>query len=159
MREIKIETKVKVVSVDELSPLDAELLNKAVYAAKNAYAPYSGFHVGVAVMLTNGKIIIGNNQENAAYPSGLCAERVALFSAASQYPDIPVRDLAVVSMEEGRIRQSISPCGACRQVMLEYENRSKVPMRILLCGLDEIQIISSASELLPLAFGEEYLKA
>lgn len=152
MKEIKIETRVEVVSVDELSPLDAELMNKAVSAAKDAYAPYSGFHVGVAIMLTNGKIIIGNNQENAAYPSGLCAERVALFAAGAQYPNVPVRDMAVVAMKDGKIRQCISPCGACRQVMLESESRGKVHMRIMLCGKDEVQIISSANDLLPLAF-------
>jgi cytidine deaminase len=152
MKEIRIETKIEVISVDELFPLDAELMNKAVCAAKDAYASYSGFHVGVAIMLANGKIIIGNNQENAAYPSGLCAERVALFSAGAQYPDIPVRDMAIVALKDGKIRKYISPCGACRQVMVEFEKRGKVPMRIMLCGADEVQIISSAKELLPLAF-------
>ncbi|MDF9830995.1 cytidine deaminase [Parabacteroides sp. PF5-6] len=152
MKEIKIETKIEVISIEELSPLDAELMNKAVSAAKDAYAPYSGFHVGVALMLTNGKIIVGNNQENAAYPSGLCAERVALFTAGAQYPNIPVRDIAIAAIKDGEVRSHISPCGACRQVMFESENRGKVPMRILLCGNEEIQVISSARDLLPLAF-------
>lgn len=152
MKEVKIETKIEVIPIEDLSPLDAELMNKAVGAAKDAYAPYSGFNVGVAVMLTNGKIIVGNNQENAAYPSGLCAERVALFTAGAQYPNIPVRDMAIVAVKDGKVRSHISPCGACRQVMFESESRGKVPMRIMLCGDEEVQIISSASDLLPLAF-------
>lgn len=158
MKEIKIETKIEVIPINELSPLDAELMNKAVSAAKVAYAPYSGFHVGVALMLTNGKIITGNNQENAASPSGLCAERVALFAAGAQYPNVPVRDMAVVAMRNGVIRSQISPCGACRQVMFEAEERGKSSIRVMLCGKDEVQIISSASDLLPLSFGKEDLQ-
>lgn len=152
MEEVKIETKVEIVPVDALSPLDAELMAQAISAAKNAYAPYSKFYVGAAILLTNGKIVIGNNQENVAYPSGLCAERVALFAASAQYPKVPVRDIAIVAMEEGKICAQISPCGACRQVMFESEERGKSPIRVLLCGKDEVKILSSAKDLLPLAF-------
>lgn len=154
MKEITIETRIEVIPSDELSPLDAELMNKAIRAAKDAYASYSGFHVGVALMLANGKIIIGNNQENVAYPSGLCAERVALFSAGAQYPGVPVRDLAIVAIKDEKIRRHISPCGACRQVMVESEKRGNLPMRILLCGIDEVLVVSSAKDLMPLAFAE-----
>lgn len=152
MKEVKIDFKLEEITLDELSPLDSELMSRAIAAAKDAYAPYSKFHVGAALMLTNGKIITGNNQENAASPSGLCAERVALFQAGSQYPDVPVRDLAIVAMVDGEIKDHISPCGACRQVMSESEHKGKTPMRIMLCGKEKIKIISSAKDLLPLAF-------
>jgi len=157
MKERKIETKVAVVSVDNLSPLETELMNRAMRAAQDAYAPYSGFHVGAAILLNNGKIITGNNQENAASPSGLCAERVALFAAGSQYPGVAVRDLAIIAMKDGEIRGHISPCGACRQVMLESEERGESAMRVLLCGEKEVYIVSTAKELLPLSFGKEDL--
>lgn len=158
MKETKFEFEFEEISTNELSPLDLELKNRAIAAAREAYAPYSQFHVGVALMLNNGKIITGNNQENAAYPSGLCAERVALFYAGSMYPDIPVRTMAVVALSNGQQKARISPCGACRQVMLEVEKRGKTPIRILLCGSEKIQILSSANVLLPLAFDEDDLK-
>ncbi|MDL2266077.1 cytidine deaminase [Parabacteroides sp. OttesenSCG-928-G07] len=159
MKEYKSELKFQEVAVDELSPLEYELMNRAIAAAKNAYAPYSNFHVGVALMLSNGKIVTGNNQENAAYPSGLCAERVALFNASSQNPDASVRECAIVAMSsKGEIKKRISPCGACRQVMLEAEQRGKTPMRILMCGKEKVQVVASAKDMLPFSFSEEDLK-
>lgn len=157
MKETKIEIKIEEIDLEELSPLDAELVNRAIAAASQAYAPYSRFHVGVALMLTNGKIVSGNNQENAAYPSGLCAERVALFYAGSQYPDVPARAIAIAAKVDGEIKDSISPCGACRQVMLESEQRGKNPIRVLMCGKETVKVVSSAKDLLPLAFSGDNL--
>ena len=118
------------------------------------YAPYSHFHVGAAALLENDVIVTGTNQENVAYPSGLCAERTALFYANSQYPDVPVKALAIVGISEvnGMNHTPLSPCGACRQVMLETENRFATPMRVLLCGKEEVYIVESAKDLLPFAF-------
>ncbi len=158
MKETRLEIRLQEVGVDELSPLELELMNRAVAAAKDAYAPYSRFHVGAALMLTNGRIIIGNNQENAAYPSGLCAERVAVFNAASQYPNVPAREMAVVAMHKGMLTDHISPCGACRQVMREMEQRGKSPIRILMCGKEKVHVVSSVADLLPIAFTESDLK-
>lgn len=158
MKETKLEIKLQELGVDELSPLEVELMNRAVAAAKDAYAPYSHFHVGAALMLANGRIITGNNQENAAYPSGLCAERVAFFNAASQYPNVAARELAVVALVNGVVTDRISPCGACRQVMSEFEQRGKAPIRILMCGKEKVRIIVSVGDLLPFSFGESDLK-
>ncbi len=158
MKETKLEIKVQELTVDELSPLEVELMSRAIAAAKDAYAPYSKFHVGAAVMLTNGRIISGNNQENAAYPSGLCAERVAIFNASSQYPTVPVREIALVAVKDGVVVDHISPCGACRQVLLEAEQRGKAPIRVMMCGKEKVQAISSITDLLPLSFGSADLK-
>lgn len=158
MKEHKAEIRYYEATVEDLSPLDFELMTKAVDAAQAAYAPYSNFHVGAAVMLTNGRIITGNNQENAAYPSGMCAERVALFSAMAQCPDAAIRDLVIVATKDGVITSGISPCGACRQVMLEYERKGGSPMRILLCGKEQVLVLNSAASLLPLAFTGENLE-
>jgi len=140
-------------SLDQLPEQQALLVNKAIDAAKNAYAPYSSYLVGAAVLLKNGEIITGNNQENAAYPSGLCAERVAIFYAGSQYPDVPVEMLAITAIQEGSIQEEpVSPCGGCRQVMLEKENQGLTPMKVILYGSKRIQVLSRASDLLPLPF-------
>ncbi len=157
MRKDRIETTITACSLHELSPRE-RLLCEAVYeVAKNAYAPYSQFNVGAAVLLANGQIITGSNQENAAYPSGLCAERVALFYASSHYPGIPVELLAVTAITAGKQVERISPCGGCRQVMKEVENRYKQPVRLLLIGREEILCLDSAEDLLPLSFGESDL--
>ena len=120
--------------------------------------PYSKFHVGAAALLEDGTIVTGSNQENAAYPSGLCAERVALFHAGHQYPDMPVVALAIAAATNGRQVESISPCGACRQVLLEAEQRYGKPMKVLLCGTKEVVVAESAESLLPLCFGAKDLK-
>jgi len=143
----------------ELPGNDLELLKTARNAAKNAYAPYSKFQVGAALKLENGIVVIGNNQENAAYPSGLCAERVAIFSAGANYPDYAVDAIAVCCVTENNSGKPFSPCGACRQVLGEYENRGGKPMRIILGGMKgPIFIINSVKDLLPLAFEGEQLK-
>ena len=139
---------------DELPAREKELLAKAEEAAKSAYAPYSKFKVGAAVLLENGKIIIGSNQENASYPLGLCAERVALFAASAQNPGIKITGIAVTAPSEN----PASPCGACRQVMAEYESLHKNQMRILLKGASEKIIATSGiKNLLPLMFSDKDL--
>ncbi len=147
-------------SIEELTPEDNLLLIKAIDAARNAYAPYSGFHVGAAILLEDGKIITGNNQENAAYPSGLCAERVALFAASSQNPDAIMKTIAITAYSnEFEVNTPISPCGACRQVMSEYEIKQKQAIRVILMGAkSKIHIIENISGLLPFMFHADELK-
>ena len=143
----------------ELPGNDLELLKAARNAAQNAYAPYSKFYVGAALKLENGIVVMGNNQENAAYPSGLCAERVAIFSAGANYPHFGVDAIAVCCVTENTTGKPFSPCGACRQVLGEYENRAGKPMRIILGGMRGATfIINSVKDLLPLAFEGEILK-
>ena len=139
--------------LDELSDEQANLVKRAIESAKQAYAPYSDFKVGAALILANGEIITGNNQENAAYPSGLCAERVAIFYAGANYPEVPVKMMAVTALKNGELQEEpVSPCGGCRQVMLEKENQGKTPMEIILYGSKKIQILKRATDLLPLPF-------
>ena len=139
--------------LDELSEEQANLVKRAIDSAKLAYAPYSDFRVGAALLLANGDIVTGNNQENAAYPSGLCAERVAIFYAGANYPEVPVKMIAVTSLKDGELqKEPVSPCGGCRQVMLEMENHGNTPMEVILYGTKKIQILKQASDLLPLPF-------
>lgn len=135
---------------DELPPADHALKEAALEAAKRAYAPYSSFCVGAAVQLADGTVVTGNNQENAAYPSGICAERTTLFAASAAYPQQPPETLALAAIHEGSQVPFISPCGACRQVMMETESRYHRPLRILLCGRDETWEIASVHDLMPL---------
>ena len=119
-------------SIEELNDDDRALLLRAKEAAKSAYAPYSKFRVGAAVRLADGTVVIGNNQENAVYPVGLCAERVALFSAQANYPDQPIVALAVTAIgSDGKISQPVPPCGSCRQAMIEAESRHNHPSKNL----------------------------
>ena len=152
MKEIIYHCKVKQYAIEELTSADSALILKAKKATERAYAPYSQFKVGAAVLLANGEIITGNNQENAAYPSGLCAERVALFYAQARYPDIAIRCLVIAAVGDIPATTFITPCGACRQVMVECEKRGKNPMRILLCSETEVLEIDTAADLLPLKF-------
>jgi cytidine deaminase len=154
MDEIILELKFKRLKTAELSKEYSELRDAAINAAKRAYAPYSHFNVGAAVLLNDGTVVEGNNQENIAFPSGLCAERVALFSAGAAFPEIPVIAMAIVALKNGVIQPSISPCGGCRQVMLETEKRYGQPVRFLLCGADETILVASAQDLLPFSFSE-----
>ena len=146
-------------SLSDFSAEETRLRRAAVEAAGRAYAPYSGFQVGAAALLAGGGIVTGNNQENAAYPSGLCAERVALFYAGATYPRVAVRKLAIVAQDGAGIRERISPCGACRQVLLETEQRQGEPIEVWLCGREKAIVFPSAASLLPLCFGEADLKA
>ena len=138
---------------EELSKEDSLLLERAAIAAKEAYAPYSNFNVGAALLLSNGEIIAANNQENAAYPSGLCAERVAIFYANAKYPNASIVSLAVTASVNGKPRETPTyPCGACRQVMAESEKRAGAPIRIVVGGEKVIQVIESTGSLLPFVF-------
>jgi len=158
MKEFKIETKIMMYALSELPDEDLPLMNAAIKATEHSYAPYSKFHVGAAARLANGVIVTGSNQENAAYPSGLCAERVTLFHAGHQYPDIPVVALAIAAATEGRQVESISPCGGCRQVLLETEQRYGKKIKVMLCGTKNVMVAESAEALLPLCFGSKDLE-
>ncbi|MDR0232717.1 MAG: cytidine deaminase [Dysgonamonadaceae bacterium] len=152
MKELKIVTKIVISSYSELNEKEKSLIDLAKNATKNAYAPYSKFSVGAAVLLDNGEMVTGNNQENIAYPSGLCAERVALYYANATFPNAKVEAIAVAAYFKGDFVEKISPCGACRQVLQETEDRYKSPIRILLYGKKEIYIVESANDLMPLSF-------
>jgi cytidine deaminase len=139
--------------LDELSEEQVLLVNNAIKAARDAYAPYSEYHVGAAVRLANGEIVIGSNQENAAYPSGLCAERVALFYAGARHPDVPVLSVAIAAIREGIVQEEpIAPCGACRQVLYEKETQGNTSLELILYGSKKIQVLSKVTDLLPLPF-------
>jgi cytidine deaminase len=142
-------------NLESLPTIDISVVNKAFEAMEKAYAPYSKFKVGAALLLEDGQIIQGNNQENIAYPSGLCAERIALFHANAQFPEIAVELICIVAKGDLMpISQLISPCGACRQVMLESENRQNKPIRIILVNQDNrTMCIDSVQNLLPFGFG------
>lgn len=159
MKEVKIEINIRSYSYDELDEKDRQLIDAAKEATLRSYAPYSRFAVGAAVLLENGKIITGTNQENAAYPSGTCAERTTLFYANSEYPDQAVVTLAIAAKSpDGFLERPIPPCGSCRQVLLETEQRYKHPIRILLYSKNEIYLLQGTKNLLPLSFGSEFLK-
>lgn len=158
--ERQICAKIVFCALEELSEIEKILVERAKSASVNAYAPYSHFLVGAAVLLENGEIITGNNQENAAYPSGLCAERTAMFYANANYPDVAVTTLAVAAQNAGGfLKDPIAPCGSCRQVLLETEQRYGKKLRVLLYGASEIAILETVKDLLPLSFGVEALKA
>jgi cytidine deaminase len=145
-------------SQKEMTGQENELIKEAKQAAQNAYAPYSGFKVGAAVLLENGKIITGNNQENAAYPSGLCAERVALFYANANYPDIAVKVVAICAYNKnGLLKNPVAPCGSCRQVMLETEIRFNTKIKTILVGEKNINVIDGITQLLPFNFSNKDL--
>ena len=139
----------------ELTESQRELIETAREATNHSYAPYSWLYVGAAVRLKNGKIITGCNQENASYPMGLCAERVAMFSAGAQYSEEPIVEIAIAARSiNGFTEEPIPPCGGCRQVMQEKESRYETPIRLLLVGKKGIRVIENASNLLPLSFNE-----
>lgn len=159
MKDLTITSIIKVYTFDELNKTDQDLMTSTMEATTRSYAPYSKFSVGAAALLANGIVVTGTNQENAAYPSGLCAERTTLFYANSQYPDQPVLTLAIAARtEKDFIDLPIPPCGACRQVILETEKRYKQPIRILLYGKKEIYEVKSIGDLLPLSFDASAMK-
>lgn len=147
-------------SEKDLNPEENSLLQSAQKAMKNAYAPYSNFLVGAALLLENGEITVGNNQENAAYPSGLCAERVAIFHASAIHPGVAVKAIAVCCKAQGSVLETpVPPCGACRQVIAEYETKSNQPIRIIMQGeKGKVYVSNSIESLLPLMFNRKYLK-
>lgn len=159
MKELILQTKVTTCTLEEMEPSMRELVEKAKAMTQNAYCPYSHFHVGAAARLANGQIVAGSNQENAAYPSGLCAERTTLFAANANNPNTPVEALAIACYTQGHYtKDAASPCGACRQVMLETEHRFGKPMQVILYGEDMCYVFDSAADLLPLNFVAENLK-
>ncbi|MGB8491981.1 MAG: cytidine deaminase [Bacteroidales bacterium] len=145
-------------SIGELTGEDQELISAAREAAKNAYAPYSKFRVGAALRLGSGQIVSGSNVENAAFPSGICAERTALAASVSNYPgDYPVTLAIAALTENGLTDDAVSPCGNCRQVIAEEEHRTGKPIKLILAGKKYIRIIESVSDLLPLQFTRDNL--
>ena len=152
MKEIDLVAKINIYQYIELPDRDKNLIAKSKEAQDGAYAPYSNFYVGAAVECA-GDIVIGNNQENEAYPSGMCAERVALFSASAQYPKATIESIAISAYDKSRGEEVLAfPCGACRQVLLEYEKRQNAPIRIIVYAKGEAYVIESAKSLLPLSF-------
>jgi cytidine deaminase len=147
-------------SVEALPQKEKELVQAALDATKSSYAPYSKFHVGAAVRLKNGKCISGSNQENVAYPSGLCAERVAIFSATTQYPGIPVEAIAITAVSgEFEVNFPVTPCGACRQVLSEYESIYGQNIKMILTGHSgKVLVVEKVEDLLPLSFKADKLK-
>lgn len=155
MKQITITAKIDVCDYAELSPQDKSVVDAAKEATQAAYAPYSHFQVGAAVRLVDGTVVAGNNQENVASPSGLCAERTALFYANARYPDAAVDAVAIAAYANGDYTEKpITPCGACRQVILEAQSRYKHPVRMILYGKKEVYLVAQITDLMPLAFVE-----
>ena len=145
--------------INELSDVDKNLMQAAIKASRNAYAPYSGFSVGAALLMEDDSIIIGNNQENAAYPSGMCAERVAIWKAGSSYPNKKVKKIAITAVSSNKqLDKPVGPCGACRQTLLEYEVNQKEDMEILFMGeIGNVVKANSIASLLPFSFDSSYM--
>ncbi len=140
-------------SIEEMNPEDRELVAEAIKAMEGAYAPYSHFHVGAAVRMSNGQIVRGANQENAAFPSGLCAERTAMFAAGARYPDKDMLSIALAGGVMGRLgSQPATPCGACRQVMAQYQAKSGKPMSVIMISADKVWKFEKVDDILPLIF-------
>jgi cytidine deaminase len=151
-KEIKI-TYLEYSSIDQLESEEKKLVEAAIEATSLSYAPYSNFNVGAAVLFEDDVIIKGANQENAAYPSGLCAERTALFYASASRPDKAMTAIAIAAGQNGVLCASpVTPCGACRQVMAQYQTKSGRPMKVLLVGKDKIWRFEQIEDLLPLIF-------
>ena len=160
MKKITLQSEIEVAETSaELSQTDAQLLIRAKEAAKGAYAPYSNFKVGAALLMKNGVIVIGNNQENAAFPVTMCGERNAVFSAAAQYPNTAIEAIAITIISaKGNIDRPIPPCGSCRQVIYENETRHQCDIRLILQGdIGKIYVIQSVKDILPLLFDASYL--
>lgn len=159
MKEIGLHIKIHFYEMEELPKEERELVESAIASTDHAYAKYSNFRVGAAIRLSDGSVMIGANQENAAFPSGLCAERTAIFAAQAQYPEKAITMLAVAARNEnGLLKEPVTPCGSCRQVMLEVEDRYQQPMKVLLYGTDGVYVIDSAKDMVPLSFISENLK-
>lgn len=146
-------------SFNELKSDDQKLMSAAVIARQRAYAPYSSFNVGASVLLENGEVIEGNNQENASYPSGLCAERVAVFYAGAKYPGMKIKAIAITAASlNHEVSEPAAPCGNCRQAISEYEFRQGEPIKILLMGeTGSVIECNSLADLLPLGFNSSFL--
>jgi len=160
MEHLKIETTLEVYNtISELSQDIQNLMSEAIEARNNAYAPYSNFNVGAAILLDNNKVVIGNNQENAAYPSGLCAERTAIYYAGAKYPKAKILKMALTASSQNQITDKpIPPCGACRQAIAEYEIKQEQPIEIYFMGAQgKVVKSNSLANLLPLLFESSVL--
>ena len=160
MKKVEVKTSVTVYEDEnELMKEDYDLLMKARAAAGRAYAIYSHFQVGAAILLTNGEVVTGNNQENSAYPSGLCAERTTAFYASSRYPNVPFLKIAITAINPDEpLKEPVSPCGSCRQVLFEYEQKFGHPMEVILAGQEgPIYHFQSVAHLLPYTFHAGFL--
>jgi cytidine deaminase len=160
MKEISITSSFNIYNNLEELPIDIQdLMRKAIEVRKNAYAPYSQFRVGAALLLDNGKIVIGSNQENAAYPSGLCAERVAIYHAGSVYPEAKILKIAITAASDtNQTTAPIPPCGSCRQSIAEYEIKQDTPIEIYFMGeIGEVYKSASLKNLLPFMFDKKFL--
>ncbi|MCI6672700.1 MAG: cytidine deaminase [Prevotella sp.] len=159
MKTIEFNLRITFCLLEELSEGDQALLKQAMDATRNSYSPYSRFAVGAALRLANNTIVQGANQENAAFPSGLCAERAAIFAAQSVSPEQAITDIAIAAHNGGGFtKQPIVPCGACRQVILEMEDRYQRPVRLLLYGTEGVYVINSVKDILPLQFVGDSMK-
>lgn len=159
MKNIEIKTNIQFCQLDELPQDEQDLVKAAIKATDNSYAKYSNFHVGAALLLNDGSVVIGANQENAVFPLGLCAERTAIFAAQSHFPEKSILKLAIAARNHaGLMDNPVSPCGSCRQVILEMENRYGQPIRILLYGKKGVYAIDSIKDLLPLSFADESMR-
>lgn len=156
MKQLDLELNISEYTLEELSPDERQLIDMAIEGTTRSYAHYSHFHVGAAIELENGVRIIGCNQEIAAFPAGICAERSAIFAAGAQYPDVPVKTLAIAARDTtGELTaEPVSPCGTCRQVMIETETRFSTSIRILLYGRNRIFVMNGIRHLMPLSFTE-----
>lgn len=148
----------EIAAIEDLRDIDKRLLDLALRAAEKAYAPYSNFKVGAAVLLEGGLIVSGSNQENVSYPLGLCAERVAVFAAASEYPDRIIEKIMIVSKDKNGQFEPVTPCGSCRQVLYEYEYRQKKPINVLMTGPEATFLeFENIASLLPFVFSKEQI--
>lgn len=153
MKELHIDLKIQFCKLEELNKTDLELIQKAKEMTATSYSPYSQFQVGAAILLRNGKVFLGSNQENAVFPVGLCAERTAFFAASANAPEVPPIAIAIAAQAGGRFtKRPVTPCGSCRQALLEAETRFQQPIRVLLYGTEGIYIVPSVQSLLPLTF-------
>lgn len=156
MKTIAIKNEIKLCSYDELDTASQHLIDLAVSATKKSYAPYSHFNVGAALLLEDGTVIQGANQENAAFSVTVCAERAAIFNAQSNHPEQPVSAIAIAARNaDGLVAEPVTPCGMCRQAMLEMEQRYHNDLRVYLYGTRGIYVIDSVKTLLPLCFTDD----
>ena len=159
MKNIELKINVQYLQLDELPKDEQELVAAAIKATDNSTAKYSHFRVGAALLLTDGSVVIGANQENAVFPLGLCAERTAIFAAQAQRPEMSMSKLAIAARNDaGLVRNPVTPCGSCRQVILEMEERYGQPIRILLYGTDGVYAVDTVRDLLPLCFVDGSMK-
>ena len=159
MKKIEITQNIVFCQLEELNEAEQQLVRKAMQATDNSYSPYSHFRVGAAIRLEDGSEIIGANQENAAYPVTLCAERTAIFAAQAQQPELSIEAMAIAARNEnGFTEDPVTPCGSCRQVILEVEQRYGRPMKIYLYGTKGVYVIDTVRDLLPLCFVDESMR-